>query len=523
MIEAPGVLLGGDARMELRAGVALLADVIRRTLGPRAGTVCLSAPDQPLEIHASSATIARRMTSVPSRSQSVGMTLLRHGVWRMHREAGDGGATTAALLHDMIRQGVRAIESGADPRGVEAGMRAAMRAARGALAAQARPLAGEQELAALLRSSMIDDAICSHLSEIFTALGPDAGIAVEQYVRDGVSHEIVTGSRWEGTVVGESGSLTLDDPLIMVTDQDLSDPRQVTRILDLVLGSEGGPLVIFAHDVLPGAHAVILRNRSAICAVVVKLDVDPDWPDHLEDVAVATGATFLSEESGSDLGRVRIDDLGFAQTFDYRNGVVRLLGGAGQEEAVARRTLELRHGLPGARDDEARAVLRRRISNVQGRSAVLEVGGATQWEREERVRVAERAARLVPLAFRSGVVPGGGAALVHCQSALECVEHASADERAGIKVVRDALAAPMRWLLRSVGAESDIIERVRGLGPGFGYDLERGEICRMREAGVVDACEVVEAALRTAVSLAILSLTVDAMVLLRKPKIEIDP
>lgn len=523
MAQAPGVLLGGEARQELRAGVGVLADVIRRTLGPRSGTVYLSSPGQPPEAQRSSAEIARRMISLQSRSQSVGAMLLRHGVWRMHRDLGDGGATAAALLHDMILRGVRVMESGADPRGVETGMRMAARAACDALEAQAQPLQGEAELRALLRTSMVDDDICGHLSEIFEALGADAGIAIEEYVKDGVSHEVLTGSRWEGTVIGESASVALDDPLVAVTDQDLSTAEQVTRLLDLVLREEGGPLVIFARDVAPAAQAAIACNRRAIRTAAVRLDVDPDWRDHLEDAAVATGATFLSEESRADVGRVRVEDLGYAQAFHSANGVIRLLGGAGEAAAIRDRTAGLRHLLEDARDDERRAVLRRRISNVRGRSAVLAVGGATESQRRERVQIAERAARLVPLALTSGVVPGGGAALLHCQAAVDRVRCGEPDQRAGVRIVRDALAAPMRWLLRSAGAEADVVERVRREGPGSGYDLERGEVCRMRDAGVVDARGVVEAALRTSVSLAILTLTVDAMVLLRKPRIEVDP
>lgn len=523
-MQPPGVLLGGQARQELRAGVGVLADVIRRTLGPRAGTVYLTSPGQPLEAQRSSAEIARRMVSLPSRSQSVGAMLLRHGVWRMHRDLGDGGATTAALLHDMVLRGVHVMESGADPRGVEVGMRRAATAACDALEAQAQPLLeGERELQALLRTSMVDDDICGHLSEIFRELGADAGIAIEEYVREGVSHEILTGSRWEGKVVGESASVTLEDPLIMVTDQDLSSAEQVTRLLDLVLREEGGPLVIFARDVAPVAQAAIACNRRAIQAAAVKLDVDPDWRDYLEDIAVATGATFLSVDSGVDVSKARIEDLGYAQAFHSANGVIQLQGGAGREEAIRNRTAGLTHMLGDARDDQRRAVLRRRMSNVQGRSAVLNVGGATEWERKERVQVADRAARLVPVALTSGVVPGGGAALVHCQAAVGCTQYANADQRAGVRIVHDALAAPMRWLLHSGGAETDNIERVRSRGPGSGYDLEHGAVCCMREVGVIDACGVVRAALRTSVSLAILTLTVDAMVLLRQPRIEVDP
>lgn len=523
MPQAPGVLLGGEARQELRAGVGVLADVIRRTLGPRSGRVYLTSPGRPLEVQRSSAEIARRMIALPSRSESIGAMLLRHGVWRMHRNLGDGGATTAALLHDMILHGVRVMESGADARGVETGMRIAARAACAAVEAQARPLRGEPELRALLHTSMVDDDICAHLGEIFGALGADAGIVIEEYVREGVAHEVLTGSRWEGRVVGESASVTLADPLVMVTDQDLSSAGPVARLLDLVLREERGPLVIFARDVAPVAQAAIACNRRAIHAVAVKLDVDPDWRDHLDDIAVATGATFLSEDSGVDLGRARIQDLGYAQAFHAVNGVVQLQGGAGEQAAIRDRTAGLRHMLRDADGDERQGVLRRRMSNVQGRSAVLEVGGATDWERKERIQVAHRAARLVPVALTGGVVPGGGAALVHAQAAARCARSANADQRAGVRIVHDALAAPMRWLLRSGGVEPDVVERVRSRGPGSGYDLAGGAVCCMRDAGVVDACAVVEAAIRTSVSLAVLTLTADAMVLLRQPRIEVDP
>jgi chaperonin GroEL len=528
----PEVLLGERVRRDLETGMALLADLLRRTLGPSTGVVLSQREGQGPEAIVSAGVLARRMIAGARRPESVGMMLLRHGVWRVHEATGDGGATTAALIHSLVTRGMRLIASGSDPLALRQGMRMGLAAALPALRGQTRPLDGDGgHLPALLRTAAPDREVADALGAIFAELGPEAGVEIEEYVGRRVGHRLIQGSRWAGAPVssgfaGPAGEDTvLEEPYLLVSDQPLTRAEEVVPLLEQVVEEAGGPLLIVAPEVTGVALATLLRYRGSgtLDIVACRPTSDGHIREQLEDVATVTGAHLIGEELGYRLDDATTDDLGYARGVRIGPGWIEVAVGAGDAAAVEARCRALRAELARTRDEVLRSALIRRIGNLGARSGVLELGASTDSERELRREQVERTLRLVPVAVEEGVLPGGAASLLQCRAALDGAG-LEGDALAGMMLVREALAAPMTWLIRNAGREpAPILAEVARLGPAHGYDVVEGGVRDMWASGILDVTKVMRLALEAAVSTAATALTAEALVLTRSPVISVTP
>lgn len=507
------------AQERLCHGMAQLAGLVARTYGPNAGTVMSSGPGPDCELLSSSGLVARRIVELRHRSDGPGAMLLRHAIWRMHDEVGDGGAVTAVLAQAIVESGFRLVRAGVDVTGLRDGLHLAATATGAALRSQSRPSPVEP----LLVSAFGASDLTTQLAQMCAELGPDGYVDIREDVAPTASYRTIPGGRWSASLFTpaliDRRELLLTDPYILVTDRDITGPSDVTGILDAILGEDGGPLLIVARNVSGAALRVLQANRRILPVAACGLSPETHWRDHLEDLAHCTRARFISDQLGLRLANARTDDLGYAQHIRLREDTIEVLGGAGDPAACADRARALRHALEQQADEVERVTLRQRIGNLAGRNAVLRLAAGPDMERAAARVTAERGIRLVAAAA-AGTVAGGGAALVHCQNSLDALPNTDPAVRLGIRLLRDALAAPLHRIARD---RSGVADEVRAAGQPYGYDAASAEITDLRQRGILDSTAVLGRAVDTAVSTAGTALTAAALVLSRTPELVLNP
>jgi chaperonin GroEL len=532
----PQVILGDSAREQLREGIDLLARIVSLTLGPRAGVVACTNPTKSSgpEALTSSAVIARRIVEIPGRGANVGTMLLRHALWRMHEQCGDGGATMAALAHALLASGLRQVAAGANPMLLRRGMERGLSAAVAALRAQAQPLDEQRRLAGLAHTAAGDPELGAVLGEIFGRLGPEAAVMIEEYAATYVAIQLLEGVSWKGDLVSPlfladeaAGHTRLAAPRILIADQTIEQPEQIIPLLEHFVRSGGGPLLILAHDVTGAARTLLLANRArgVLNVAAAKLDLVGDQRRQtLEDIAIATNAYRFAPDRSDRLETATLDELGGARVAQVEKGKLTIVGGTGRMPLIAARRAAVRSQLARTASEEARRQMIERLGKLAGGMAVLKIGAASNTERAVRKELAERVIRFMPVAVEEGVVAGGGAAFLACQVALDDLAGTTDEHSVGAGLVRDALAAPMTWIARNAGQHPPLVLAAsRERGPAAGYDALAEQVVDMWEANILDATKVARVALETAVSVATMALTTDALVLKRRPVVATMP
>lgn len=532
----PYVLFGDQARARLSEGVDLLARLVSLTLGPRAGLVAASRDSKILgpEPLTSSAVIARRIVEVPGRGANVGVMMLRHALWQIHEQLGDGGATTAALAHGLLRGGQRQLAAGANPMLLRRGMQRALGVAVEALRAQARPLEPERHLAGLAHAATGDPELSTALGEIFGRLGPEGVVTIEEYAATYVAPKFLDGVAWEGTFIApgfiaDEGKRQsrMAGARVLVTDQVIDRPDQLLRLAEQVVRMQAGPLLIIAPDVAGIARTLLLMNRQrgVLDVVAAKLPVGGETARQiLEDIAAVTNAYLFAQDRGDRLEDAELSELGTARLAQVDAKEITVVGGGGRPELIEARRRTLRHQLLHTQDPDARRRIVERLGKLAGGMAVLKLGAASDTERALRKDLAERFIRFVPIALEEGVVPGGGAAYLACQAALAPLVAEGDEQSLGARLLRDALEMPLSWLARNAGQDPSVaLAEVRRHGPGHGLDVVEERVVDMWDANILDAAKVARVALETAVSVASMVLTTDAVVLKRRPVVSTNP
>jgi chaperonin GroEL len=532
----PHVIFGDEARARLKEGIDLLAQVVSLTLGPRAGIVAATRDSKVRgpETLTSSAVIARRIVEIPGRSANVGTMMLRHALWQVHEQLGDGGATTAALVHALLAAGQRQLAAGANPMLLRRGMERGLETALEALARQARPLEGERHLGGLAHAATGDPDLSAALGEIFGRLGPEGVVTIEEYSATYVATKFLEGVSWQGGFVSphfiadEANRRTrLAAPRVLVTDQTIDQPRQLIPLLERIVRAQAGPLLLLAGDVTGQARAMLLANRArgVIDVAAAKLAIGgQERRQLLEDIAVFTNAYLFAQDRGDRLEEAELSELGAARIAQVEPEKITFVGPAGHPPLIEARRQTLRHQLAQATEEAERKKIVERLGKLAGGMAVLKLGAASDSERAVRKELAERFIRFVPIALEEGVVPGGGAAYLACQQALAPLISAGDEEATGALLVRDALEAPMTWLARNAGQPPAVVlAEVRRHGAGYGYDVVGEQVADMWQANILDAAKVTRVALETAVSIAAMVLTTEAIVLKRRPVVSTKP
>jgi chaperonin GroEL len=527
--QAPRVVLQPEVQRGMQAGINQIVDVIRPTLGPRPRIVAMervASPDRPPEMLDDGGTIARRILELPGRNEDVGAMYIRHVLWKLHENVGDGTATAAVIFKEVYNQGLRYLASGGNAMRLRSYLEEGMRVIFDQLDGMTSPLEGKEALARVAESICYDPPLAQMLGEIFDVIGVYGRFELRSGRTNTLEREYIEGMYWKGgalsrTMYTDQTKLRADlkDAAILVTDLAIENPRDLVKLLTIVAQSKIGALLIVAKDVSQTCIGVLTRpeitDKVKIVAVKTPGALLQAQGEALRDLAILTGANPLLGATGSTLPSVTLENLGRARTVWTDRNYFGIIGGQGNPRAIREHIAALRAAYEREQDPDEREKLEYRIGKLISGSAVLLVGGFTEREVEVRKELAERTAKAVRAAMREGVLPGGGVALLACRQALQqrLEQSEDPDARMAYRVLLRAVEAPFRTLVENAGFESSVVlGEVDRAGDGYGFDAIAGRVVDMAEAGVIDAAVVQKAAARSGIGGAALALTTDVIV-----------
>ena len=540
----PNVATQVQARRHLQLGIARMSDALAPTLGP-AGTPVLVEGNarNKVDLIDDAATVARRILSLGDPRLDIGAMIVRNVVWRVSQRAGDGGATAAVLLNAILQGGQRQITAGANAMQLVRGVRLGMEVATAALLAQARPCGDETQLAAAARTVTRDDELSAMLGEMSYLLGPDAPVQIETYVAPYLQREYVAGAVYKARISSahfytesERKRAALAAPAVALVDYNISTAEQAVGLLNAALQTGRTSLLIVAPDVSGAALQLLVANHAqpadkrkiaVLATTITLLGEERTWA--VRDLALLSGATIFGTPSGKTVERATPADLGTALRAEFNAEKLAVVAEPQRRAEVQEVIAELRSHLDSlALNDESRPAVERRLAALSGGMGVLKVGDVSKLATEMRKNQAERTFKVLSAVQRSGLVAGAGAAYVHCQAAIRqaaAERDLDEDARLGMRVLADALSAPMRRLLENAGVEppSVVIQRVIDGGPQATYGWEQQKVVDAHAAGVVDAADVLVTVLQSATSGAIMALSTDAIVYHKKPQQSLEP
>jgi chaperonin GroEL len=510
-----------DARRALERGVDKLADAVKVTLGPKGRNVVLDKKFGAPTITNDGVTIAREV-ELDDPFENLGAQLAKSVATKTNDVAGDGTTTASVLAQALVNAGLKNVAAGANPIALKRGIDAAVTAVNAALDKAAKPVDGEQDIAFVATISAQDATIGSLIAEAFTKVGKDGVITVEEAQTMTTELEFTEGMQFDKGYISpyfvtdaEAGEAVLDDPYLLITTQKISAVAELLPLLEKVAES-GKSLLVIAEDVDGEALSTLVVNaiRKTFVAVAVKA---PFFGDRrkafLQDLAIVTGAQVIAPEVGLKLDQVRLDVLGTAGRVVVTKDLTTVTHGGGAQSEIDARTAQIRAEIDETDSDWDREKLQERLAKLAGGVGVIKVGAATEVELKERKHRIEDAISATRAAVEDGIIAGGGAALVHAESALDDDLGLTGDEATGVRVVRTGLAEPLRWIATNAGEEGYVVvAKVRELPENNGLNAETGEFVDLLAAGVVDPVKVTKAALANAASVASLLLTTQSAV-----------
>ncbi len=520
---AKELLFSDDARQRILRGVDLLADAVKVTLGPRGRTVILDREFGPPQIVNSGVLVAKAI-DVEDRFENMGVQLLREVAARTSEQAGDGTTTATVLAHAMIRQGMRYLAGGMNPMDLKRGIDQAVAAVVDELHRLARPCATSQEIAHVASISANNDrSIGELLAAAIDKVGREGAISIEDGSGLASELETVDGMQFDRGWLSpyfinnaEHQTAVLEDAAILLVDKRLSSLKELLPLLEEVVKASRALLVV-AEDIDSEALATLVINaiRGTIKVCAVKA---PGFGDRrkamLQDIAVLTGATVISDETGQTLAKATLADLGRARRIEVGKDDTTLIGGAGDAAAIRDRIAAIRRERKDATSDYDREKLDERSAKLAGGVALIKVGAATETELKERKIRVQDALHATRAAVEEGIVPGGGVALLRARRVLATIKGANLDQDSGLRIVERALEEPLRRIVANAGEEpSVVLHRVDAAAePAFGYNAATREFGDLLAMGVIDPAKVARLALQNAASIAGLILTTDCMI-----------
>jgi chaperonin GroEL len=510
-----------EARRALERGVDKLADTVKVTLGPKGRNVVLDKKFGAPTITNDGVTIAREI-ELDDPYENLGAQLAKSVATKTNDVAGDGTTTATVLAQALVNAGLKNVAAGANPMALKRGIDAAVVAVNEALDKAAKPVEGEQGIAHVATISAQDATIGALIAEAFTKVGKDGVITVEEAQTMTTELEFTEGMQFDKGYISpyfvtdaEAGEAVLDDPYLLVTTQKISSIADLLPVLEKVAES-GKPLVVIAEDVDGEALSTLVVNaiRKTFVTVAVKA---PFFGDRrkafLQDLAVVTGAQVIAPEVGLKLDQAGLDVLGKAGRVVVTKDTTTVTHGAAAQSEIDARIAQIRREIDETDSDWDREKLQERLAKLSGGVGVIKVGAATEVELKERKHRIEDAISATRAAVEEGIIAGGGAALVHAESALDGDLGLSGDEATGVAVVRTGLAEPLRWIASNAGEEGYVIvSKVRELPVNNGLNAETGQFVDLLQDGVVDPVKVTKAALANAASVASLVLTTQSAI-----------
>lgn len=536
----PDVVLQPQTYDSLLKGTDLIVNAIRPTLGPLPRLVVMEGlrPTDTPQFLDDAATIARRIIQIKPRTDDVGAMLVRHAMWQMREEAGDGSATMAVIYQALLREGIRAVSQfDSNAMLLRMGFERGLRAVQDRLRQQAVPLQGRENIARIARGMCQNDAALAELlGEVFDIVGPDGLIVIEGYETLGQEREYIEGTYWKLSgwlsrhFVTEPGfkRTVFEDAALLITDFDLKDPHVLVPPLERCVKAGIKHLVIVARDISDAAIGLLVSNNKAgaIQTMVVRTPKtqEMDRVASIEDIAILTGGKPFYTAAFATLEDFRVEDLGQARRAWATESLFGIYGGKGDPRQIRRRIAEVKALLQSADLESTRRDLQARLGRLHGGTVIVRLGAIHEVEREARKTLAERAVTSIRNAILDGVVVGGGVALINAQETLQALTPENEHEAVALRILMRALEEPLRAITANAGFNADVVaEKVKDAGQDFGFDVRSGKIINMREAGIMDPAMVVACALDIAVSGASMALTTDVIVHHRKPIESVEP
>jgi chaperonin GroEL len=516
-----------DARRALERGVNRLADAVKVTLGPKGRNVVIDKKWGAPTITNDGVTVAREI-ELEDPHENLGAQLAKEVATKTNDVAGDGTTTATVLAQAMVHEGLRSVSAGANPMSLKRGIDAASAAVSEALLKSARDVEERAEIANVATVSAQDRKIGDIIAEAFDKVGKDGVITVEESPTMGLEIEFTEGMQFDKGYISayfitdqDRMEAVLEDAYILLNGGKISAMADFLPLLEQIAQSRK-PLLVIAEDVDGEALSTLVVNkiRGLLPVVAVKA---PGFGDRrkamLEDMAVLTGGSVISEEVGLKLENVGLDTLGHARRVVVTKDTTTIIDGAGDQSAIDDRVRQLRTEIENSDSDWDREKLQERVAKLSGGVRVLRAGAATEVELKEKKHRLEDAISATRAAIEEGIVAGGGSALVHIAAGLGDLGK-KGDEATGVQVVRNALQAPARWIAENAGAEGGVVvAAIAELPMGHGYDAATGEYGDLMAHGVIDPVKVTRSAVQNAASIAGMLLTTEALVV-EKPEPE---
>jgi len=510
-----------EARTGLRRGVNVLADAVKITLGPKGRNVVLDKGFGSPTITNDGVTIAKEI-ELEDKFENLGAQLVKEVATKTNDVAGDGTTTATLLAQTLINEGLKNVTAGANPMILKKGLEKGLKSVVERLKKDAKKISGKTEIAQVASISANDPEIGNLIAETMELVGNDGVITVEESQTLGLDKEVVEGMQFDQGYVSPymitdtaRMEAVIEDPYILITDKKISTVNEILPLLESLAGQGKKELVIIAEDVEGEALATLVVNklRGVFTALAVKA---PGFGDRrkemLKDIAVLTGGTVISEELGLKLENVEISHLGRARKVVADKEKSTIIEGKGSEEAIKARIKEIKTLIEKTTSDYDREKLEERLAKLAGGVGVIKVGAATEVELKEKKHRIEDAVSATKAAVEEGIVPGGGLALINAIPALDELQ-AEGEEKLGVDILRRALEEPMRQIAENAGKDGAVVvEKVKTLKPGEGYDALRDEFGNMLEKGIIDPAKVTRSALQNAVSVAMMVITTEAVV-----------
>ena len=517
---AKQILFSDEARKSLKVGMDTLANTVKVTLGPRGRNVILDKKFGPPNVCSDGVTIAKEI-ELENHYENMGAQLLKEAATKTNDVAGDGTTTATVLAQAMIGEGFRNIAAGADPMAIKRGIESAVGAVRGSISSQAKEVSGKEQIAQVASLSAHDNEMGNLIAEVMEKVGKDGVITVEEGKSLGYETEYVEGMQIDRGYISpyfltdsQRMEAAVDDPCILITDKKISAVSDVLPALEKILQTTKN-LVLIAEDVEGEALATLVVNklRGTLNCLAIKA---PGFGDRrkemLQDIAILTGGTVLSEEVGRKLDSATIEDCGRARRVVSTKDETTFVEGHGTEQAIQDRIAQIKARIEETTSDFDREKLQERLAKLSGGVAIIKVGAATEVELKEKKARVEDALSATRAAVEEGIVPGGGTVLVRAAEAIGELP-LDGDELTGAAIVRRALEEPIRTIASNSGHSGDVIvAEAKNSQDDWGFDADAGVWGPMIERGIVDPAKVTRAAVENSSSVAAMVLTTESVV-----------
>ncbi len=524
---AKQLLFSEDARRALKTGIDVVVKSVATTLGPKGRNVALDRKFGSPTITHDGVTVAKEI-ELEDPFENMGAQLLKEAATKTNDIAGDGTTTSTVLAHAIVTEGLKNLAAGANPMLLKRGIEAASKAVSDAIIEQAIDITTKEEIANVATISAQDREIGELIAEVMDKVGKDGVITVEESRGLEFETEYVEGMQFDRGYISpyfvtdsENMEASIEEPYVLVHDKKISAASDIVPLLEKLVQVGKRELLLIAEDIDGEALATLVLNklRGMLNVLAVKA---PGFGDRrkamLQDIAILTGATVISEETGRKLETVTMEDLGQAEKVVSTKDDTTVIGGKGDSTAIKGRIDQIRVEIENTTSDYDREKLQERLAKLSGGVAIIRVGAATETELKEKKHRVEDALSATRAAVEEGIVPGGGVALINAIEAVDELKMENSDAQIGVKVVRNSLEIPMRKIAENAGKDgSVVVENVRqkqakDKNKQVGYDVLTEEYGDMVECGVIDPAKVTRGALENAASIAAMILTTEALI-----------